>query len=61
MRRTSRLRAFARVTKNGDIVPSSIILRRNPPKSGGQWIELDANSCCKTTTTSTTTTTTTTL
>lgn len=54
-KRASRLRAFARVTKNGDIVPSSIIVRSRPPKSGGTWIELDANSCCKTTTTTTTT------
>lgn len=62
MRRNPRLRAFARVTANGDIVPSSIIIRRNPPKSGGRWIELEGNQCCSTfqTTTSTTTTTTTT-
>lgn len=55
-KRNPRLRAFARVTANGDIVPSSIILRRNPPKSGGRWIELDANQCCITTTTTTTST-----
>lgn len=59
-RRNPRLRAFARVTANGDIVPSSIILRRNPPKSGGRWIELDANQCCTTTTTTTSSSTTTT-
>lgn len=60
-KRNPRLRAFARVAVNGDIVPSSIILRRNPPKSGGRWIELDGNTCCSTfQTTSTTTTTTTT-
>ena len=62
-KRNVRLRAFARLNKNGDVVPSSLVMRARMPKSGGTWVELTANHCCTinwSTTTSTTTTTTTT-
>lgn len=47
-RRDPRLRAFVKVDKNGDVVPSSLILRRKPPENGVShwWQEIEANACC---------------
>ncbi len=57
-RRSSKLRAFVKYDKNGDIIPGAMVLRQKHPGNG--WVEIVANICCTTTTTSTSTTTTTT-
>lgn len=61
-KRNARLRAFVRINKYGEVVPSSLILRYKPPESGRShhWEEIIPNVCCTTTTTTSTTTTTTT-
>src|SRR6267378_5831490 len=47
-KRDPRLRAFVKVDKLGQVVPSSLILRRKPPESGRShyWIEIEENVCC---------------
>lgn len=59
-KRDPRLKAFVKVDRSGNLVPSVLIYRERQPKRGN-WIALDANVCCPSTTTSTTTTTTTTV
>ncbi len=61
-KRDPRLRAFVKVDKYGQLVPSVLILRYTPPEGGRGyfWQEVIANVCCTTTTTTTTSTTTTT-
>lgn len=46
--RDPRLRAFVKIDKLGNVVPSSLILRRKPPENGVShyWIEIAANECC---------------
>jgi len=48
MKRDPRLRAFVKVDKLGQVVPSSLILRRKPPENGTShyWIEIEENICC---------------
>lgn len=47
-KRDPRLRAFVKVDKFGQVVPSTLILRRKPPENGTShyWIEIEANECC---------------
>jgi len=46
--RDPRLRAFVKIDRLGQVVPSSLILRRKPPENGvsHNWIEIEANECC---------------
>jgi len=53
-RRNPNLRAFVRIKENGEVIPSSLILRKQKPKNG-RWIEIVSNVCCTTTSTTTTT------
>lgn len=48
MSRDPRLRAFVKIDKQGNVVPSSLILRRKPPENGVShyWQEIEANACC---------------
>lgn len=48
VKRDPRLRAFVKVDKLGQVVPGSLILRRNPPEGGRgfYWQEIVANICC---------------
>lgn len=48
VKRDPNLRAFVKIDKLGQVVPSSLILRRKPPESGRShnWIEIEANVCC---------------
>ena len=43
------LKAFIRYDGNGQIISSSIILAKSKPKVGN-WVEIDAYTCCNTTT-----------
>ena len=54
MRRDPRLRAFVRYTSKGDIVPMSMVIRKQQPKGRG-WVEIDSNICCLPVVTTTTT------
>jgi hypothetical protein len=58
-RRNPRLRAWIKLDKQGQPVPSVLLYRFKQP-AGGLWREVTADYCCITTTTSSTTTTTTT-
>ena len=52
-------RAFVRYSKQGKIVPGSLILTSGSyPNGPSTWYEVPADLCCLTTTTSTTTSTT---
>lgn len=48
VKRDPNLRAFVKVDKLGQVVPSSLILRRKPPEGGRShyWIEIESNVCC---------------
>lgn len=49
------LKAFVRIDGSGRMISSSLIWRKNKPKSGN-WTELTGYQCCNPTTTTTTTT-----
>jgi hypothetical protein len=53
-KRDPRLRAFAKVDKNGDVVAGVLLIRKSKPQ--GHWEEIIPNVCCTTTTTTSTTT-----
>jgi len=49
-KRNPRLRAFAKIDRNGDLVPSTLMLRYKPPMNGqsshNPFYELVPNVCC---------------
>lgn len=55
----NRKRAFVKYTTGGKVIPGSIFVGYNPPKSG-RWVEITYDLCCTTTTTTTSTSSTTT-
>lgn len=47
-------KVYARIDKDGRIIPSTLVRRKKVPKTG-RWVEVgDANACCPSTSTTTT-------